>query len=329
MTMTYRTVQWLLIPLALTMNVASAQPPQVAPPAPAQVAPGPAGQDPRQFAPGSFNAPTQGGRAVARRPGRKNVLAWVDVQNGFQHDSISHAVSTIERLGYESGLYDTFIRSDSQVITKHGLFGADGQVVYGHDLNDYDAIFFFGVREIDLRAQQRADLISFVKDDGKGFVAAHAGGTAFMSWPEFGEMLGGRFDEHPWGMTDETLLIEAPDFPGLQQLPRVLSWRDEAYQVKEFARDKVDVLIRLDVSKMDLSGPLVHRRDGDFPQAWAKTYGNGRVYYNALGHDITAWDNPAIQRMYFEAIKWALRLQDAPVRPHPIVQVNGTPQPLK
>ena len=39
------------------------------------------------------------------RPARKQVLAWADVRNGYQHDSISHALATIERLGRESGAY--------------------------------------------------------------------------------------------------------------------------------------------------------------------------------------------------------------------------------
>jgi len=52
---------------------------------------------------------------------RKHVLAWADVRNGYQHDSISHAVATVERLGRESGAYDTFIRTDSQLITKHPI----------------------------------------------------------------------------------------------------------------------------------------------------------------------------------------------------------------
>jgi len=42
----------------------------------------------------------------------RHVLAWADVRSGYQHDSISHAVATIERLGRESGAYDTVIRTD-------------------------------------------------------------------------------------------------------------------------------------------------------------------------------------------------------------------------
>ena len=252
-------------------------------------------------------------------PHRKRVLAWIDVSNGYQHDSISHAVATIERLGYETGAYDTFIRTDSKMITKGTVRGSDGQpLLYSKNLNDFDAIFFFGVREIDLTPAQKADLLSFVHDDGKGFVSAHAGATAFFSWPEFGEMVGGRFDEHPWGIIDAPVLVEDPAFPGMADLPRTFEHVDEYYQIKDFSRLQARVLLRLDVSHLSLDGPLIHHKDADFPLAWAKTYGKGRVYYSALGHDPSNWDERAVQQMYFEALRWALRLTDAELTPRPL-----------
>src|SRR5437588_453165 len=51
-------------------------------------------------------------------PAKKHVLAIGDVRSGFQHDSVSHALSVIDRLGYESGIYVTYIRTDSQLLTK-------------------------------------------------------------------------------------------------------------------------------------------------------------------------------------------------------------------
>jgi glucose dehydrogenase/type 1 glutamine amidotransferase len=254
---------------------------------------------------------------------RKRVLAWADVRNGYQHDSISHALATVERMGRQSGLYDTFIRTDSQLITKHAIrFGAGtgiatGESFQARNLDHFDAIFFFGVREIDLTPEQRADLLSFVKDDGKGFVAAHSAITSFFSWPEFGEMIGGRFDEHPWGITDATVVVEDSQFPAMRGLPAASVFNDEHYQLKDFSRDKVRVLAHLDRDKLDLKQPLVHRTDGDFPVAWAKTYGKGRVFYSTLGHTAEAWDNPLMSQMYFEAIKWALRLVDGDATPRP------------
>src|SRR5690349_7546788 len=52
---------------------------------------------------------------------RKRLLAWGDTLTGYQHDSISHALATMERLGGESGAFDTFIRTDSQWITKQAI----------------------------------------------------------------------------------------------------------------------------------------------------------------------------------------------------------------
>jgi type 1 glutamine amidotransferase len=252
--------------------------------------------------------------AAPRAQSRKRVLAWADVRNGYQHDSISHAVATIERLGRESKSFDTFIRTDSQLITKQpirfpaGTGIATGEEFNVRNLNDFDAIFFFGVREIDLSPAQRADLLSFVKDDGKGFVAAHSAATAFFSWPEFGEMLGGRFDEHPWDIADGAVVVDVPAFPAMRHFPPRVVVRDEWYQLKDFSRDKIRVLAHLDPSTLDLRRPLVHRTDGDFPVAWSKMYGKGRVFYSILGHAADDWDNPLLQTMYVEAIRWSLRL---------------------
>jgi uncharacterized protein len=253
----------------------------------------------------------------------KHVLAWADVRNGYQHDSISHALATIERLGRESGAFDTVIRTDSQPITKQpilfktGTGIATGEQFLARTLNYFDAIFFFGVREIDLTPEQRADLLSFVRDDGKGFVAAHSAATAFFSWPEFGDMLGGRFDEHPWQVIAAPVIVEDPAFPAMTGFPPRVSIIDEHYQLKDFSRDKVRVLARLDATALDLKAPLVHRTDADFPVAWAKTYGKGRVFYSTLGHAAESWDQPIVRGMYFEALRWALRLVDGDATPRP------------
>lgn len=254
-----------------------------------------------------------GAHSQAPRLFSKHVLAWADVRHGYQHESITHALSTIERLGWESGLYDTIIRTDSQSISKspilfkQGAGIASGEQFLARNLNYFDAIFFFGVREIELTSEQRADLLSFVRDDGKGFVATHAGATAFFSWPAFGEMLGGRFDEHPWGISDATVVVEDRDSPITRHLPASFAVTDEHYQLKEWSRKNVHVLARLDAARLDVRAPLVHRTDGDFAVAWTKSYGKGRVFYSTLGHSRELWDQAWLQTMYFEALRWSMR----------------------
>jgi len=257
------------------------------------------------------------GRGSAPRQ-RKAVLAWADTRNGIaQHDSVSHALAVIERLGYESGLYDTYIRTDSSVVSKHPTMTDGKPASGGPSLANVDAIFFLGHREVQLDALQKADLLSFVKDEGKGFVASHTALTAFESWPEYGDLLGARYDGHPWNTASGTIVNEDPAFPATKHLESTFAFTDEFYQPKEFSRDKIRVLLRLDVSKMPPASEL-HRTDGDLPLAWAKTYGNGRVFYSSLGHASSTWDNPAVYRLYFEALKWSLRLTDGDPTPRPL-----------
>ena len=261
-----------------------------------------------------------GGRGTGRGSGvrqRKAVLAWADTRNGIaQHDSVSHALAVIERLGYESGAYDTYIRTDSNIISRHPATTDGKPASGGPSLASVDAIFFLGHREVPLDAQQKSDLLSFVREDGKGFVAAHTATTAFESWPAFGELIGARYDGHPWNTAYGTVINEDPAFPATKHLPAAFTLTDEFYQPKEFSRDAIRVLLRLDVSKMAPNTDL-HRSDGDFPLAWAKTYGKGRVFYSSFGHAASTWDNPDVYRMYFEALKWSLGLVDGDATPRP------------
>ena len=59
------------------------------------------------------------------------------------------------------------------------------------------------------------------------------------------------------------------------------------------------------------------RTDHDFPVAWSKMYGKGRVFYSTLGHTEEAWEDPDIRKMYFEAIKWSLGMTEGSTTSHP------------
>jgi uncharacterized protein len=262
----------------------------------------------------------RGGRRGGGRGGprlRKAVLAWADTRNGIaQHDSTSHALAVIERLGYESGAFDTYIRTDSNIISKHPSMTDGKPASGGPSLANVDAIFFLGHREIQLDDQQKTDLLSFVRDEGKGFVAGHTALTAFESWPEFLDLLGARYDGHPWNTAPGTVINEDPSFPATKHLPAAFPMTDEFYQPKAFSRDKLRVLLRLDVSKMPPNAEN-HSQNGDFPLAWAKMYGKGRVFYASFAHAASGWDNPDVYHLYFEALKWSLGMSDADVTPRP------------
>src|SRR4051795_3461587 len=165
---------------------------------------------------------------------RKAVLAWADTRNGIaQHESVSHALAVIERLGYESGAYDTFIRTDSNIVANQPKMTTGAPASGGPSLATVDVIFFLGHREVALEPQQRTELAEWVRS-GKGFVAAHTALTAFDSWPEFGELLGARYDDHPWNTASGTIINEDPSFPATRHFAASFPLTDEFYQPKAF-----------------------------------------------------------------------------------------------
>ena len=175
-------------------------------------------------------SPAAGPRLTVSAPSqskKKKLLAIGEVK-GFQHDSVSHALATIERLGRESGIYDTYIRTDTQLVTKQKLDAGNAK-----NLDYFDAVIFYTTGELDMDDQQKKDLLSFVHDDGKGFIGIHSAIDTFYKWPEYGEMIGGYFNQHPWGVFDAPMVVEDPKFPGMT-FPKTFTFTDEIYQVQGF-----------------------------------------------------------------------------------------------
>jgi type 1 glutamine amidotransferase len=248
----------------------------------------------------------------------KHVLV-IGQTKGYEHDSISAAMATVYNMGKESGLWDTMIRTDTELLTKKDL-GRNAK-----NLNYFDLIVFASTTsELDMDDSQKADMLSFIKDDGKGFVGIHAALDTNYKWPEYGEMIGGWFDEHPWTTFNAPIINEAPDFPAVRHFPKAFVKYDEIYQPKAWSREKVNVLLSLDASKLnfDPKNTRIHRTDHDFAVAWDKMYGKGRVFYSTLGHTEESWDDPDIRKMYFEAIKWALGMTEGSTASHPMVTAH-------
>jgi type 1 glutamine amidotransferase len=235
--------------------------------------------------------------------------------HGFEHDSIPDAMAAVYSMGKESGLWDTILRTDTELITKKEL------TKNAKNLNYFDAIVFASTTgELDLTDEQKAALLSFVHDDGKGYVGIHAAIDTLYEWPEYGKMTGGWFDQHPWMTFNAPIRNEGGDFPATRHFPASFHKFDEIYQAKDWSRADVNVLLSLDPSKLDYNNPRVHRQDHDFAVAWSKMYGKGRVFYSTLGHTVESWKDPDIRTMYFEAIKWSLGMTDGSTASHPAPQ---------
>jgi type 1 glutamine amidotransferase len=228
-------------------------------------------------------------------------------------------MAAIYNMGHESGLWDTMLRTDTELITKKNLERNTKNLDY------FDALVFVSTTgELDLDDSQKKDMLAFIKDDGKGFVGVHAALDTNYKWPEYGEMTGGWFDQHPWSTFNAPIINEDQTFPAVRHFPKAFVKYDEIYQPKEWSREKVNVLLSLDPTKLNYANnPRVHRTDHDFAVAWDKMYGKGRVFYSTLGHTQEAWTDPDIRKMYFEAIKWVLGLTDGSTASHPRPQTSG------
>ncbi len=252
-------------------------------------------------------------------PDRVGHVLVISQTKGFQHDSVPDAMAAIFDMGHSTRLWETTLRTDTELLTK-----TDTKDLNRKSLNYFDVVVFASTTgELELTDAQKQDLLSFVKEDGKGFVGIHAALDTNYKWPEYGEMIGGYFDQHPWFTFNAPIVLEDPSFPAVRHFPKAFVKRDEIYQAKTWSRDKVNVLLRLDENKLDYNNPRVHRTDHDFAVAWSKMYGNGRVFYSTLGHTKEAWDDPDIRTMYFEAIKWAMGMTDGGTASHPKTAAAG------
>ena len=281
-----------------------------------------------------------GGRAGGRggaAGGQKTLLIWADNRNGTpQHEFTSKAAAIIAYMGFESGAYRSYIRSDSDVISyaPKGLSvttvdGANAVVqrannASGPNLGTVDAIFSMVHRETPLPESQKVELLRAIKEDGKGLVSAHTGLTAFQTWDEYGKVMGGKYGGHPAALNRPAeqggggvLIVENPNFPGVKNWPAARNYSDEWYRMLGLNRDEIDVVVRLDLTKAPPS-PTRDSLNGDMPLAYAKMYGNGRIFNSSFSHDPNDWNDPLIQEMYFEAVKWALKITDYKVTPRPL-----------
>lgn len=263
-----------------------------------------------------------GGRGRGTAPVRKRVLAWADSRNGrAQHEYVSYSLAQLQRIGHLSGAYDVIIRTDSDIIAFRPTM-TDGKTPAsgGPNLCNIDAIIYAGHRVVPISAAQKADLISAIKDRGVGFVTLFIGMLPNEDFPELANILGVKaasVDVHdPFPVSP--IINESPDSPMTRHLPA--SWDlagGSGYQPDFYSRSEIHVLLRKDLSKLKPVEKYT-RTDGDYPMAWTKMYGKGKVFVSSIGNSPALWDNDDLLKMYDEAIKWSLGMTQYDVKPHPL-----------
>ncbi|MBK7877723.1 MAG: ThuA domain-containing protein [Planctomycetes bacterium] len=280
----------------------------------------------------------------AARPAPKRVLVYT-VSAGYEHDVVKRAKpdepSLVERtlveLGKQRGWFECVLSRDAKDFTKENLA-------------TFDLVFFYTTGELPFTDDAKRALLDFVKD-GKAFAGAHCATDTFYKLPEYGEMVGGYFDGHPW---HEKVVLRVEDKEHASTRHLGASWElvDEIYQFKApYGRSKLHVLLSLDPAKNDLAKQGVNRKDGDFANAWCKDVGKGRLFYTALGHRPEVWADERFLKHVEGGFAWAMRAeeragfaakkdvpakakedapkQDALAKPKEVAAKKGEPEPPK
>lgn len=221
----------------------------------------------------------------------KHKVLYLTHSAGFKHEVLPLSEQILKQIGERSGAFEVTATQDCSALSRDGL-------------KPYDAVVFYTTGELPISDAQKAAFLDFIRS-GKGFVGIHSATDTFYKWPEYGELIGGYFDQHPWHQ-EVTINVEDPQHPATHHLQKTFKLTDEIYQFKDFSRSRVHVLLSLDASSVDLNKPAVHRTDKDFALAWCRNYGSGRVFYTALGHRPEVWQDERFQQLILGAVRWAI-----------------------
>jgi type 1 glutamine amidotransferase len=160
----------------------------------------------------------------------------------------------------------------------------------------------FTIGETPWSPEQKEAISSSWRDGRLGLLGVHSATDASHTWPEYGAMLGARFDGHPWTQQFAIDVVDE-DHPSTAHIGQQWDWTDEVYLFKELRPD-ARVLLRLAEGQVDLSAPGGRVPDCGFPLAWCIADGPARSFYTALGHFPLAWELPVFLRHLNGGLAW-------------------------
>jgi type 1 glutamine amidotransferase len=153
-----------------------------------------------------------------------------------------------------------------------------------------------------LTLAQETSLLTAV-EYGTGVAAWHGAAAAFRTSLKYHWLIGGSFLEHPAG-------------EGVKY-PYSVSIVDRDHQitqgVEDFTVASEQYYMSVDpnnhvLAETTFTGDQLPWLEGKkMPQAWTRTWGAGRVFYSAIGHDLDDLENPAVTRLVAQGFAWAAR----------------------
>jgi type 1 glutamine amidotransferase len=272
--------------------------------------------------------------AATQAPSRKKLL-FLTHAGLYKHSSLESAEAAVTEYGKTGGFDATTLqgfKQDSRAL--------DLSFLTPDYLAQFDGLMLMTNGNLPLTDLQKRSIVDFVRG-GKALIGVHCATLTMYDYPEFGEMLGGYYLRSivPTTLVDAgkvgVLKVEDQRHPATRMLGSSWPLNEEFYQFGTaawdpakpgenvsqvgrlhiplaFSRDRVHVLLSLDTERTDLSdvpGPGL-ARGGDYPQAWTREFGRGRVFYTTLGHRADIWSHDAVFRAHVTGgIRWALGLE--------------------
>ena len=150
----------------------------------------------------------------------------------------------------------------------------------------------------ELSNEQWAGLHQAVHDAGVGIAGVHGGmGDAFRGRVEYQWLVGGQFLGHPY-VGAYTVELTTEDNPITKGMPRSFVYNSEQYYMG------IDPAINL----LAWTSYEFEGRKCKMPVVWTKAWGQGRVFYSALGHVAEEFRKyPDVLEMTIRGMLWAAR----------------------
>lgn len=218
--------------------------------------------------------------------------------NGFRH---------VDGIPAANQMFSDFAEQEGWTL----FFTENAAVHNAEDLAKFDLIVWNNVSGDVLTADQRVAFQTYMEAGGR-FLGIHAtGGDPAYQWawhPE--ELIRAQFTAHPMvpQFQDGLLHVEDKSHPSVTHLPDIWAQNDEWYSFAESPRDRVNVLLSLDEESYSPSsyGFEDDLKMGDHPMVWHHRLGEGWVFYSALGHQPSSYQDEDYRKLLLEASNWLL-----------------------
>jgi type 1 glutamine amidotransferase len=278
-------------------------------------------------------APLLTARAGVQEPPARKKLLFLTHAGLYKHSSLAPAEAAVKEYGKTGGFDVTTVegfRFDADQI--------DMSFLTPEYMAQFDGILLMTNGNLPFTDAQKKALVDYVRN-GKAIMGTHCATLTLYNYPEFGEMLGGYYLRSivPMNLMAQNkigvLKVEDTAHPATKMLGTTWPVVEEFYQFGTapwdasrptenvsqvgrfqiplgFSRDRVHVLLSLDTEHTDLSNLPQLVKGGDYPQAWSREFGKGRIFYTSLGHRDDIWGNDPVFRAHVTGgIRWALRLE--------------------